>query len=280
MKITNRRYNLQIPLQPDISDRGPSGTPQQREYQALANQPGVSPIDSSIANFLRQIAENSNIANTLQTIGLGFTPRLVTILPANGPNPPTPIVINNQAARGYIIQNPGELSGFSSQVTFFPSLLRVPAVYTSASFNVSGVETARAFLNVTVFVAGATLTVDAETQDPLSGGWAISQADIFSGSVAVGTYYANIGPLGVDQNIRLVATVGVSNLTFSISGLLKGISASPVGSTVYIGGQDVNTTFGFSILPGGKEYLFLRENVSLYGITAVNSLALKVFQLQ
>jgi len=279
MRLSNRRYNPQVPQQPDILLRGPSGTPQQRQYEALADAPGVSPIDTSIADFLRQIAENSNIANSLQTIGLGFTPRVVTILPANGPNPPTPIVVNNQAPRGYIIQNPGELSGFSSQVTFFPSLLRVPATYTSTGFNVSGIETARIFLNVTVD-AGATLVVNAETQDPISGGWAVSQADIFAGSVTVGTYYADLGSFGVDENIRLVATVGAANLTFSISGLFKGVSASPVGSTVYIGGQDVNTTFGFSILPGAKEYLFLRENVSLYGITAINSLALKVFQLQ
>lgn len=278
MLTPNRLYYPQTKEPTDIVLRGPSGTPQQRQYDALIDQQAQSPIESSIADFLRQIADNSNIANALQTIGLAFTPRVVTVQPATT-NPPTLIIEQNQAPRGYIIQNPGEISGFSSQVTFFASLLRVPATYTSASFNVSGVDTLRLFLDVTVD-AGATLAVDLETQDHLSGNWAVAQADIFGGSVAVGTYYASAGPLGVDQNVRLVATVGVANLTFSISGLFKGIALTPVGSTIYLGGQDVNTTFGFSILPGNKETLFLRENVSLYGITSVNPLALKVFQLQ
>ena len=276
--LISRRYRQQTPQQPDVYFRGPSGTPSQRRYEELADASSASPIDSSIADFLRRIAENTDIEIALRTIGLAFTPRIVNVLPATT-NPPTAIVLNNQAPRGYIIQNPGELSGFSSTVTFFPSALRVPGVYTSTSFNVSGVETARIFLDVTVD-AGATLTIDAQTQDPLSGLWATSQLDIFAGQVIVGTYYASLGQLGVDQNIRLIANVGVANLTFSVSGLFKGVSLSPVGSTIYIGGQDVNTTFGYSIIPGDKEYFYLRENVSLYGITAVNPLALKVFQLQ
>lgn len=138
------------------------------------------------------------------------------------------------------------------------------------------------FLDVTANATPLTLVVNAQSQDPLSGNWATTQADIFSGSAAVGTYYADIGPLGVDRVIRLQAVVGAGagTLTFSISGLFKGGLNTPVGSTVYIGSPDVNTTFGYPLLPGDKLPVFLRENVGLFAITATNPLVLKIFQLQ
>lgn len=275
MRIAGSRYNPVTRNSDDVRLIGPSGTPLQRELEqaSLAN-----PSQAAFIKLIEAIKHNTDIQVLLQTIGLAFTPRTVTVAPS--PAPPTQIIVPNQAPRGYIIVNPAELSGFSQNVTFLASALRVPATYTSTSFNVSGVYTARFFLDVTVQAAGATLQVNAQTQDPLSGNWADSQLDIFGGNAAVGTYYASIGSLGVDQAIRLQAIVGVNDETFSISGVFKGGINTPVGSTIYLGGPDVNTTFGYPLLAGDKEYKFLLENVGLYGITATNSLNLKIFQLQ
>lgn len=280
MRISNRAYYPQRPVQPDIRYVGPSGTPLVRQIEAdVAAQD--SPAASDLVQLIAGIKQNTDIQVLLSTIGLGFIPRNVTVLPATTNNP-TQIIIPNQSPRGYIIINPAEISGFSTQVTFFPSLARAAATYTSTTFNVSGVDTARMFLDVTANATPLILVVNAQSQDPLSGNWATTQADIFSGSAAVGTYYADIGPLGVDRVIRLQAVVGAGagTLTFSISGLFKGGLNTPVGSTVYIGSPDVNTTFGYPILPGDKLPVFLRENVGLFAITATNPLILKIFQLQ
>lgn len=276
--IQDRRLVPITPRPYDIKDIGPSGTPQARAFEQTIQQPSGS------AQFLAKIADNSDINMVLQTIGLGFSPRVINVAPITT-SPPTLLIEQNFAPRGYVIQNPGELSGFSSQVTFFPLLARAEnATYTSTPFNVSGTQECRLWLNITVNAVPLDLTVNVQTQDPLSGNWADAQLDIFSGNNAVGTYYADIGSIGVDRSIRLQAVVGAGGgadtITFSISGLLKGISTTPVGSTVYIGNPDVNPTFGFAILPGDNFFFYLRENVALYGITATETLALKVFQLQ
>jgi hypothetical protein len=280
VRIPNRAYYPIRPLQPDTRWGGPSGTPQVRQIEAdIAAQ--ASPGASDLVSLLAAIKQNTDIQVLLQTIGLGFVPRNVTILPATT-NGPTQIIVPNQAPRGYILLNPAEISGFSTQVTFFASAARAAATYTSSSFNVSGVDSARVFLDVTANATPLALTINAQSQDPLSGNWATSQADIFSGNNAVDTYYADIGPLGVDSFMRLQAVVGagVGTVTFSISGVFKGGINSPVGSTVYIGGPDVNVTLGYPILAGDKYPVFLRENVGLFAISAVNSLVLKIFQLQ
>jgi len=280
VRLPNRAYYPIRPLQPDVERAGPSGTPLVRQIeQDIAAQD--SPAASDLVKLIADIKQNTDIQILLQTIGLGFIPRNVTVLPATTNNP-TQIIVPNQSPRGYIIINPAEISGFSTQVTFFPSLARATGTYTSTTFNVSGVDTARMFLDVTANATPLTLVVNAQSQDPLSGNWATTQADIFSGSAAVGTYYADIGPLGVDRVIRLQAVVGAGagTLTFSISGLFKGGLNTPVGSTVYIGSPDVNTTFGYPLLPGDKLPVFLRENVGLFAITATNPLVLKIFQLQ
>lgn len=230
----------------------------------------------------KQILRNTDIDILLKTIGLGFKPRVVTVSPVA-----VEIIPAHQYARGYIILNPAELSGVGTQVTFFASALRTGVVapgtsYTSTSFNVSGVDDARAFLDITAVGGVPTLAIRVETQDPLTGNWATAQSDIFSGAVAVGTFYANLGKIGVDRLIRLVAVVvgAATSVTFSVSGLLKGTSLAPVGTTVYIGPPSVNTTMGYPILPAGKEVLYLRKNVRLWAITATETLILKVFELQ
>lgn len=277
-KILDRRYYPITRLREDVENGGPSGTPIERSLERAALEQGNIGA-SDLVRLIAGIKADIDIQVLLQTIGLSFVPRLITINPATTNNP-TQIIVPNQAKRGYIIINPAEISGFSQEATFFPSLLRAPATYNSNVFNVTGIWSTRIFLDVTVQGAGATLIVNAQTQDPLTGNWANSQLDIFGGAAAAGTYYASIGSLGVDKNIRLQATVGIGNETFSISGLFKGGITTPVGSTVYLGGPDVNPLFGYPILPGDKLPIFLLENVGLFAITSTNILSLKIFQLQ
>lgn len=220
----------------------------------------------------KQILRNTDIDILLKTLGLGFKSRVVTVTPT-----PAEVIPPHQYARGYIILNPAEISGIAQQITPFASASRVAGTYNSAAFNVTGVETVRNFLDITI--APLTMTVAVQTQDPLTTNWVTAVADIFAGAIAIGTYYALLGPLGVDRLYRLQAvTTGTS--TWSISGLLKGGISSPVGLTVYLGPPSVNTTMGFPILPGAKEVLYLRKNVTLWGVTATESVVLKVFELQ
>jgi hypothetical protein len=122
-----------------------------------------------------------------------------------------------------------------------------------------------------------------ETQDPISGNWAIAQSDIFQfggGGAANGTYYANVGGIGVDDQMRISAVVDGDSMTCSLACILKpAISATIAGATAFIGGPDVNTTIGFPILSGTRETFYLKENTAIYGI-ATGALTLNVFELQ
>jgi len=235
-------------------------------------------IDNPLLDVIQAIKANTDIDIALKVLKLGFVSRVIQLTAGV----PSQIIAKSKFPRGYIIINPAETTGFASTVTPFPSLLRAPATYNSAAFNVSGVDTARFFLDVTVLAAGGTLVVNAQTQDPLTLGWATSQTDIFSGSVAVATspYYASIGPLGVDRQLRLQAVVGVNNVTFSVSGLFKSAVLTPTGSTIYIGDSNVTTLIGYPILAGQRESFWLWDNVELFAISPSEPVVLKIFQLQ
>jgi hypothetical protein len=274
--IVNSRPMLHDLSITDLQKARDSGIALQQANRASESAAlGIS-TDAQI-QLIEAIKKNTDIELSLKILGLGFHGELIPLTAAV----PQLVIRPQKTPRGYIIINPAEVSGFSSTVTFFPSLLRAPATYNSASFNVSGVETVRQFLDVTVQAAGATLVVNAQTQDPLTGNWVTSQADIFGSNAAVGTYYADVGALGVDQSYRLQAVVGVNNETFSISGLMKGGALLPVGQTVYLGAsQDVNSLTGYPMLPAQREYFFLLDDVPLYAITPTNPMQLKVFYLQ
>ncbi len=253
-----------------------SGLSIRQTNNAIENAAMGLPVDNPMQELVSKILRNSDIDISLKVLKLGFVSRVISLTAGV----PAQIVSKAKWPRGYIVINPAEVAGFTTTITPFPSLLRVPATYTSPAFNVSGVDTARFFLDVTVQAAGATLVVNAQTQDPLTLNWATSQADIFGGSAAVGTYYANVGPLGVDRQLRLQAVVAVNNETFSVSGLLKGATATPSGSTVYIGDSNVTALIGYPILPAQREYFWLWDNVELYAISPTEPMTLKIFQLQ
>jgi len=226
--------------------------------------------------LLKYILKNTDIDILLKTIGNAFFPRVITI-----GTTPSEIIAPNRSPRGYILINANQtISGIVTAVTVFPAATVFPVgVTNSTAINVSGHGGAAFFLNITEATAGP-MTVDLQSQDPLSGNWTTVQSDLFSGAVAVGTYYANVGGLGIDQNARLVVTVAGDTFTGSISATLKPALAGNVsGGAIFIGGPDVNTTIGFPILAGTRETFYLKENTALFGV-AVAATALNLFELQ
>lgn len=248
-----------IPLSPTPTPAVPSG----------ALPPGVESVFSEIRDYLAILVK-------LQTLGLGSIPRVVDVTTS-----PTEIIPSNQNYKAYWIVNPSEVSGFASSQTIFSSASRGVGTTNSTGITVTGAGRVSLFLNITVNAGDVgTLAIAAQSQDPLSANWASTQLDIFSGNNVVGTYYASLGPLGLDDEFRLQAVVGAQAITFSVSAVLKDGSSIPTGDTVYIGGADVNTTIGFPILAGAKEAIFLTQNTPLFGISALNTLRLKVYELQ
>lgn len=226
--------------------------------------------------LLRYILRNTDIDILLRTLGNAFFPRSFTI-----GTTPTQIISPNRYPRGYILINPNTtVSGVVSDVTVFPAgTVFAVGVTNSASINVAGHTNATFFLNITEATAGP-MTVDLQSQDPISGNWVTVQADIFGGVVAVGTYHAFVGAVGIDENARLQVTVAGDTFTGSISALLKPALAGTIaGPTIFLGNEDVTTTLGFPLLGGQKETIYLKENTPLYGI-ATAATDLRLFELQ
>lgn len=226
--------------------------------------------------LLRYILKNTDIDILLRTLGNAFFPRAVTV-----GTTATEIIAPNRTPRGYILINPNTtVSGVVTNVTVFPAGTVFPVgVTNSASINVAGHGAAAFMLDITEATAGP-MTVDLQSQDPISGNWATVQSDLFSGAVAIGTYHAFAGPLGIDNNARLVVTVAGDTFTGSIAAMLKPALAGTIsGPTVFLGSPDVNTTIGFPLLSGQKETLYLKENTPLFGI-AVAPTVINLFELQ
>lgn len=138
-----------------------------------------------------------------------------------------------------------------------------------------------AFILDVAEVSAGPVTVDLQTQDPISGNWATAQSNIFAGAgTALGTFYANVGGVGVDVTARLVVTVAADSMTASMAGILKpSLAGTIAGPTVFLGNADVNTTIGFPLLAGQRETIYLRENTPLFGIaTALTNV--RLFELQ
>lgn len=268
-------FTFRAPVPDDINQTGIVGksTTFYEPYETL-NRDDNSPVDNN--GLLRRILKNGDIDILLRTIGNAFFPRSISV-----GTTPTEIIAPNRSPRGYILINPNTtVSGVVSTVTAFPAGTVFPVgVTNSASINVSGHGGAAFIMDVTEASAGP-VSVDLQTQDPISGNWSTVQADIFSGQSAVGTYYANVGAIGIDQFARLQVTVAADTMTASIAAMLKPQLAGTVsGPTVFLGGPDVNTTVGYPLLGGQKETFYLRENTPLFGI-AVAATDVRLFELQ
>ncbi len=232
------------------------------------------PLDNNA--LLKNILKNTDIDILLKTIGNAFFPRAITI-----GTTPTQILTPNRSPRGYILINPNTtVSGVVTNVTVFPAgtTFRV-GITNSAALNVSGHGAAAFILNITEASAGP-VVVSLQTLDPISGNWAIAQTDIFSGALAIGTYYANVGPIGIDDQARIRVEVIGDSMTGSIAAILKPALAGTIaGPTIFLGNEDVNATIGFPLLSGQKETFYLRENTPLYGVAAAATVV-NLFELQ
>lgn len=234
----------------------------------------LQPLNNNDA--LINILKNTDIDILLKTLGNAFFPRRVTVGVT-----PTEIIAPNRYPRGYILINPNTtVSGVVSTVTVFGAgTVFAVAATPSAAIDVSAHGGAAFIMNITEASAGP-VTVDVQTLDPISGNWATAQSDIFAGAASVGTFYANVGGLGVDNMMRLLVTVATDTMTGSIAAILKPQLAGTVaGPAVFLGSPDVNTTIGFPLLGGQKETIYLRENTPIFGI-AVAATDINIFELQ
>lgn len=228
--------------------------------------------------WMERISKNVDIGITLQTLRLGFISNTINIGTTQ-----TLVIPRAKYPRAYALFNPPAITTIfaAGTFTFFASAARTPAgnPHNSTVATVITAETVRLWLDITANVGGSTLNINAQTQDPLSGNFANSQLDVFSGASAIGTYYANLGQSGVDQLLRLQGTVTGTSITFSISGLLKGATGL-AGEIVFIGSRDVNVTSGFPIIANNEPTkLFLTDNTELWGVANLAK-DLRVFQLQ
>lgn len=237
---------------------------------------------SDDSGHLARIDENVDILTLLSTVSRGFRGAVVNVTT-------TPIqVVDGMFLRGYIFLNPSQTAGITTTGTMFASAARTTGAspYTSVEVGVSNYRNGIFWLNVTVLAVGSLITVDLQTQDPLTLAWATAQSDIFgaAGIVATGAYYANVGNVGVDVNMRLVATLTVADATFSISYALKdGLAGSSSGltRTIYLGDENVTTTSGFPLLEGQTFTRFFRPNTTIYAVSEVSGgIGLRVFALQ
>lgn len=272
----NTEMTFRAPVPDDILQTGIIGrqTAYYDPYDARSRETSKQ-LDNN--ELLRYILKNTDIDVLLRTLGNAFFPRSIDVLTT-----PTEIIAPNRSPRGYILINPNTtVSGVVTDVTVFPTgNVFAVAATPSASINVAGHGAAAFIMNVTEVSAGP-VTVDLQTQDPISGNWATVQSDIFSGAgTGLGTFYANVGAIGIDENARLLVTVAADTMTASIAAMLKPALAGTIsGPTVFLGSADVNTTIGFPLLSGQRETIYLRENTPLFGI-AVAVTNLRLFELQ
>ena len=276
-KWLDTQLSINKPIPKDIESTGIEGTETllYNPLEAYDRRDG-KPIDNNGA--LIRILRNTDIDILLRTIGNAFFPRVVSVGIT-----PTLLIAPNRTPRGYTIINPNSSSsGSLGAVTVFPAATVFPVGTTnSASLNVSGSATAAFFLDITE--ATASLTVNLQTLDPVSGNWADAQTDIFQtggGAGNVGTYYANAGGIGIDQFARIQVVVGGDTMTGSIGMITKSSGASfSSGASIFLGGPDVNTVIGFPLLSGQKETFYLKENTAIYAIAAAPT-NINVFELQ
>lgn len=137
------------------------------------------------------------------------------------------------------------------------------------------------FLDVTAVPGGgATLDIFSQALDPVTLKWADVQ-NIFTGITATGTYYIDIGNLGLATDFAIRWSISAGNFTFSLGYVLKeGLpgTSNGVSKTIYLGNSGVTTTSGYPLLEGQVLPVYLRENTELWAVAAA-SLDLRIFEL-
>jgi len=241
--------------------------------------PTDDPAQAMRDQWLQQINDNVEIQTELQAIGVAFTARPVTITTT-----PTQIV-DGKFARGYIFLNPTPVNSLTGSGAVLASTAVAALGSGNTQANPLGVAS---FLNLTLFLnitAGtSTITINAQSQDPVSLNWVTTQTP-FNLVSGVGTYYASLGALGVDTSFAISYTAGAgTGVTFSVGYVLKnGLPGGTTGvsNAVFLGNGGVTTTSGFPLLEGQTRTFYFRPNVRLFGVSnAASGVTISVFELQ
>jgi hypothetical protein len=225
------------------------------------------------------IKRHTGILAQAITLRPGFTAKVYTVTTT-----PQRVYVSAQD-RVILLVNPQTSAGLTSSGTLLASGTHAASNTQATPLGVGNYMTLRLFLSITI-TGGATniITINAQTNDALSTGWATSQSDLFDGTTnyAVGTYYANLGNLGVDLSFAVQWTIGAGTPTWSLSYLLKdGLPGSGAGAaqTIYLSGSDgVNSTSGFALLEGSERAFFVPRDTEIW-VISTGSVTLKILEL-
>ncbi len=241
-----------------------------------------SQFEKDRQSYLKQMTYDLDVLRQIQTIGRTIIPRIVSVTT-------TAIQLFKASdPKGVIILNPSATAGLTNTGSLFASLLRTVAApgptYFSTAVGVANYDRMILFLDISATVLTPAVKVDVQSQDPVSGNWATAQVDIFAAPTAVGTYYANIGNLGVDSNLRLKVTLAAgTSSTFSVGYILKdGLPGSTSGTsrTIFMGNSGVNATSGFDLLEGQRYPFYFLQNAELWAISNISTgVSIKLFEL-
>ena len=241
-------------------------------------QEGI-PLDflKEVRGIWHSIKRHTGILAQAITLRPGFSAKVYTVTTT-----PQRVYVSAQD-RVILLVNPQTSAGLTSSGTLLASGTHASSNTQATPLGVGNYMTLRLFLDITI-TGGATntITVNARTRDPLSLSWATSQADVFSLPSAVGTYYANLGSLGIDLSFAVSWTIGAGTPTWSLAYLLKdGLPGSGAGAaqTLYLSGSDaVNSVSGFALLEGSERSFFVPRDTEIW-VVSTGSVTLKILEL-
>lgn len=278
---TRKVSKFPLDLQPKVIRHGPliNGRSPMETYRNPLNPPKEFGNDREM---LERIVENTTIMVATSVIERGLIGRNLSITTS-----PTR-VIDGKFLRGYILLNQSTVSGaltLSGTTLVSATRLALATGNTQADpIGVGNYREMKLFLDISA-TTGGTVAIDLVSQDPVSLNWVVTQSDIFGSESAVGTYYADVGTLGIDNAFAINFTIGAGGeSTFSVGHILKdGLSGSSSGlaNTIYLGGINVRSSTGFPLLEGQKESYYARPNAELYAVSLVSDgVTLSIFDLQ
>lgn len=227
---------------------------------------------------LSQLIEDVHAIAGVLRLERGLLGRVVTLTSI----PQEIIRCQDIGGRGYLILNPAGATGLTTTGTLISSQTLVGATtLTSGSLGVANYDTLRFWVEASFGAGVGPVTFDWQTRNPVTGTYITSQT-VFS-LAATGNAYASVGALGVDTDGQMLVTVPAgTTITFSVGYCLKdGLEGTSAGAsqTIFIGSSGVTPQAGYPILNGKEKQFYLRENVSLWGVTAAASLDINIFEL-
>ncbi len=236
-------------------------------------------FQKEVMGIWHSIKRHTGILAQAVTLRPGFSAKVFTVTTA-----PQRVYVSAKD-RVILLVNPQTSAGLTSSGTLLASGTHASSNTQASPLGVGNYMTLRLFLSITI-TGGATntITVNTQTRDPLSLGWATSQSDVFNAAVnfAVGTYYADLGQIGVDLSFAVSWTIGAGTPTWSLSYLLKdGLPGSGAGAaqTIFLSGSDaVNATSGFALLEGSERSFFVPRDTELWAVST-GSVTLKILEL-